>query len=204
MIEPNRLDYAGPARTLRLSSKLADANLAGHSHPSPEEHGPNVSLSALLTRMIQTGTLTVTDAAGGLHTFGGKIPGPAVTMKLSDPGLYRSLVFKSELAAGEAYMDGTLTFPGSSLRAFLDLMSINRNDRPPTPIQRAVGTAAKTLKRFQQSNPIGQRAAEHRPPLRHRQRALPAVPRRGALLFLRLLSRMTMTPSRRLKERSAG
>ena len=112
-------------------------------------------LSALLTRMIQTGTLTVIDAGGGLHTFGGKIPGPAVTMKLYDPSLYRSLVFNSELAAGEAYMDGTLTFPGSSLRAFLDLMSINRNDRPPTPIQRAVGTAAKTLKRFQQSNPIG-------------------------------------------------
>jgi cyclopropane-fatty-acyl-phospholipid synthase len=112
-------------------------------------------LSALLTRMIQTGTLTVTDAAGGLHTFGGKIPGPAVTMALSDPGLYRSLVFNSELAAGEAYMDGTLTFPGSSLRAFLDLMSINRNDRPPTPIQRALGTAGKTFKRFQQSNPIG-------------------------------------------------
>lgn len=112
-------------------------------------------LSALLNRMIHTGTLIVTDAAGGLHTFGGKIPGPAVTMKLSDPGLYRSLVFNSELAAGEAYMDGTLTFPGSSLRAFLDLMSINRNDRPPTPFQRAVGTATKPFKRFQQSNPIG-------------------------------------------------
>ena len=112
-------------------------------------------LSALLTRMIHTGTLTVTDAAGGLHTFGGKIPGPAVTMKLSDPGLYRSLVFNSELAAGEAYMDGTLTFPGSSLRAFLDLMSINRNDRPPTTIQRALGTVTKPFKRFQQANPVG-------------------------------------------------
>ncbi|MFV0295201.1 MAG: class I SAM-dependent methyltransferase [Hyphomicrobiaceae bacterium] len=112
-------------------------------------------LSALLTRMINTGTLTVTDAAGERHTFGGRFPGPAVTMKLSDPGLYRSLVFNSELAAGEAYMDGTLTFPGSSLRAFLDLMSINRNDRPPTSMQRAVGSTTRMFKRFQQSNPIG-------------------------------------------------
>lgn len=112
-------------------------------------------LSALLNRMIHTGTLTVIDAAGGQHTFGGQISGPAVTMKLSDPGLYRSLVFNSELAAGEAYMDGTLTFPSSSLRAFLDLMSINRNDRPPTPTQRALGAAVKPFKRFQQSNPIG-------------------------------------------------
>ncbi len=112
-------------------------------------------LSAVLTRMIRTGELIVTDATGGVHRFGGKIPGPAVTMKLSDPGLYRSLVFNPELAAGEAYMAGTLTFPGSSLRAFLELMSINRNDRPPTPVQRAVGTTAKMFKRFQQSNPIG-------------------------------------------------
>lgn len=112
-------------------------------------------LSALLTRMIHTGTLTVTDAAGAAHTFGGKIPGPAVMIKLSDPRLYRSLVFNPELAAGEAYMDGTLTFPGSSLRAFLDLMSINRNDRPPTAFQRAVGNAVKPFKRFQQYNPIG-------------------------------------------------
>lgn len=112
-------------------------------------------LSAVLTRMIRTGSLVVTDAAGGLHTFGGKIPGPTVMMKLSDPGLYRSLVFNPELAAGEAYMSGSLTFPGSSLRAFLELTSINRNDRPPTPVQRAVGSTAKLFKRFQQSNPIG-------------------------------------------------
>lgn len=112
-------------------------------------------LSSLLTRMIRTGTLTVIDAVGGQHTFGGRLPGPAVTMKLSDSVLYRTLVLNSELAAGEAYMDGTLSFPGSSLRAFLEIMSINRNDRPPTPVQRAVGTAARTFKRFQQSNPIG-------------------------------------------------
>jgi cyclopropane-fatty-acyl-phospholipid synthase len=121
-------------------------------------------LSSLLTRMIRIGTLTVTDATGGLHTFGGKLPGPEVSMKLSDTALYRSLVLNSELAAGEAYMNGTLTFPGSSLRAFLELISINRNDRPPTPVQRAVGAAAKTFKRFQQSNPIGraqQNVAHH-------------------------------------------
>ncbi len=116
---------------------------------------PIFPLSSVLSRMIRTGTLTVTDAAGATHKFGGIIPGPAVAMKLSNPALYKSLVLNAELAAGEAYMDGTLTFPGSSLRAFLDLMSINRNDRPPTPIQRAVGTASRTFKSLQQSNPIG-------------------------------------------------
>jgi cyclopropane-fatty-acyl-phospholipid synthase len=114
-------------------------------------------LSKLLTHLVQSGTLTVTDAAGGTHVFGGRAPGPSVGMKLSDPRLYKSLFFNPELAAGEAYMDGTLTFPGSSLRGFLELVSINAN-RPsgrPSAFHRAVGAVSRRMKRFQQSNPIG-------------------------------------------------
>jgi len=114
-------------------------------------------LSKLLSHLIQVGTLTVTDAEGREHVFSGSVLGPAVAMKLDDVRLYRSLFFNPELATGEAYMDGTLTFPGSSLRAFLDLISVNRN-RPggkPSPFHRAVGSVAKKFRRFQQSNPIG-------------------------------------------------
>ena len=114
-------------------------------------------LSKLLTHLIQVGTLTVTDAAGGTHVFGGARQGPAVAIKLSDRKLYKSLFFRPEMAAGEAYMDGTLSFPGSSLRAFLELVSINQN-RPtvtPTALHRAIGMVSRKLKRFQQSNPIG-------------------------------------------------
>ncbi len=114
-------------------------------------------LSKLLSHLIQVGTLTVTDAAGGTHIYGGTAPGPTVAMKLTDAALYKSLFFSPELAAGEAYMDGTLSFPGSSLRAFLDLFSINRNRATvtPTPLHRAIGTVSRSLKRFQQANPIG-------------------------------------------------
>ena len=114
-------------------------------------------LSKLLTHLIKSGTLTVTDAEGKTHQFGGSEPGPSATMKLSDARLYRSLFFNPELAAGEAYMDGTLTFPGSSLREFLQLVSANQN-RPtlkPGAVQKAIGSVVKGLKRFQQSNPIG-------------------------------------------------
>ncbi|MFO1171959.1 MAG: cyclopropane-fatty-acyl-phospholipid synthase family protein [Hyphomicrobiaceae bacterium] len=118
-------------------------------------------LSKLLSHLIRVGTLTVTDATGGTHVFGGSAPGPSVAMKLSDARLYRSLFFNPELAAGEAYMDGTLTFPGSSLRAFLSLVSLNQN-RPagaPKGVQKALGAVSRKLKRFQQSNPIGKAQA---------------------------------------------
>jgi cyclopropane-fatty-acyl-phospholipid synthase len=119
--------------------------------------GPMFPLSKLLTHLVRVGTLTVTDAAGGRHVFGGTAPGPKATLKLGDARLYKSLFFNPELAAGEAYMDGTLSFPGSSLREFLTLVSVNQN-RPagrPTALHRAIGTVSRSLKRFQQSNPIG-------------------------------------------------
>ena len=114
-------------------------------------------LSKLLSVLIQAGTLTVTDADGRMHVFNGGAPGPSANMKLSDARLYRSLFFNPELAAGEAYMNGTLTFPGSSLRDFLTLVSINQNRSRarPTAFHRAMGAGSRWLKRFQQSNPIG-------------------------------------------------
>jgi cyclopropane-fatty-acyl-phospholipid synthase len=114
-------------------------------------------LSKLLSHLIQVGTLNVTDAEGGRHIFGGRSPGPAVNMKLSDARLYKALFFSPELAAGEAYMNGTLTFPDSSLRDFLALVSMNQN-RPagrPSTFHRTIGIVSRRLKRFQQSNPIG-------------------------------------------------
>ena len=112
-------------------------------------------LSEMLKRLIQKGTLTVTDVEGKTHVFGGKAPGPSVTMKLSDKALYKKLFFSPEMSAGEAYMDGTLTFPGSSLRGFLSLISANQNTTAPSPVHQMIGAVSRKLKRFQQSNPIG-------------------------------------------------
>ena len=70
-------------------------------------------LSHMMKAFIRKGTLTVIDAEGRPHVFSGE-PGPEVTMRLTDPKLYRTLVFNPELAAGEAYMDGTLRFEEGS------------------------------------------------------------------------------------------
>ncbi len=112
-------------------------------------------LSVLLTKFIRKGTLNVIDAEGKTHRYAGE-PGLTVTMKLDDAALYKSLFFNPELSAGEAYMNGTLSFPGSSLREFLALYSINQNrPRAMTPFHGAVDTVSRGFKRFQQSNPIG-------------------------------------------------
>jgi cyclopropane-fatty-acyl-phospholipid synthase len=120
---------------------------------------PNMyPLSSLLTSFVRIGRLTVIDAEGKEHVFAGR-PGLDVRMKLTDRTLYRKLFFNPELHAGEAYMDGRLTFPGSSLRDFLQLFSTNRMSLAAHPAQSVLKRASRALKRFQQANPIGKAQA---------------------------------------------
>ncbi len=113
-------------------------------------------LSHMMKAFIRKGQLTVIDAEGRTHVFSGE-PGPEVTMRLTDPKLYRTLVFNSELAAGEAYMDGTLRFEdGSSLRDFLTLFSINRLALGSYPIQKALRAIKMRFRKRQQSNVKGE------------------------------------------------
>ncbi|HVY42229.1 MAG TPA: cyclopropane-fatty-acyl-phospholipid synthase family protein [Hyphomicrobiaceae bacterium] len=111
-------------------------------------------LSHMLKSFVRVGTLKVIDAAGGVHVFAGA-PGPSVTMRLSDPALYHKLFFNPELSAGEAYMDGRLSFENSTLRDFLTLFSINRLSLGSYPLQRVLRRVSIALKRFQQANPVG-------------------------------------------------
>lgn len=113
-------------------------------------------LSHMMKAFIRRGQLTVIDATGKRHVFSGT-PGPEVTMRLTDPKLYRSLVFNSELAAGEAYMDGTLRFEdGSTLRDFLQLFSLNRLSLGAYPVQKAIRAIKMRFRKRQQSNIKGE------------------------------------------------
>jgi len=112
-------------------------------------------LSHMLKSFVRAGTLKVIDAEGRAHIFGGRAPGPEVTMRLTDPTLYRSLFLNPELAAGEAYMDGRMSFENSTLRDFLTLFSINRLSLGSYPLQKVLRTVSRGLKRFQQANPVG-------------------------------------------------
>ena len=113
-------------------------------------------LSHMLKAFVRVGSLKVFDADGNTHMFVGVAPGPNVTMQLTDRSLYRKLFLNPELHAGEAYMDGRLSFPGSSLRDFLTLFSLNRLSLSSYPLQKVLRRVSRGLKRFQQSNPVGQ------------------------------------------------
>ena len=120
-------------------------------------------LSHMLKSFVRIGTLTVIDASGRIHVFAGA-PGPRATMRLTDRSLYRKLFFNPELHAGEAYMDGRLSFEGSTLRDFLTLFSVNRLSLASYPLQQVLRRISRALKRFQQANPIGkaqQNVAHH-------------------------------------------
>ena len=112
-------------------------------------------LSHMLKSFVRKGTLHVIDADGRVHTFAGA-PGPVVTMRLGDPTLYRKLFFNPELHAGEAYMDGRLSFEDSDLRDFLTLFSVNRLALGAYPLQHVLRRVSRMLKKFQQANRIGQ------------------------------------------------
>lgn len=110
----------------------------------------------MMKAFIQKGSLTVIDADGKRHLFSGE-PGLDVTMRLKDKALYKSLVFNSELAAGEAYMDGTMVFEdGSTLRDFLQLFSHNRLSLGSYPLQKAIRAVKMRFRKYQQSNRKGQ------------------------------------------------
>ncbi len=111
-------------------------------------------LSHMMKSFIRVGSLTVIDAEGRVHVFAGS-PGPNVTMRLADPSLYYKLFLNPELHAGEAYMDGRMSFENSTLRDFLTLFSMNRLSLGSYPLQKVLRRISRGLKSFQQANPIG-------------------------------------------------
>ena len=111
-------------------------------------------LAHLLTRFIRNGTMHVVAADGARHTFGGRVPGPSVTLRLHDAGLYAKLFLNPELHAGEAYMDGALTFEdGSDVGAFMELFAANRGGLAAHPAQALLRRGWRAMKGVHQANP---------------------------------------------------
>ena len=110
-------------------------------------------LSRLLTSFIKVGTLSLIDANGRTHVFGGKTPTPAVTVRLHDAGLHTKLALNPELYAAEAYMDGTLTCEGGSeIYDLLMLFSVNRKSLGAVPSQQLLRRFWRMTKRLRQTN----------------------------------------------------
>ncbi len=113
-------------------------------------------LSHLLSRFVEKGALTVITAKGQRFVFGSGIEGPKVTVRMKDQKLERDVFFNPELVAAEAYMDGRLEFEdGSGVFDLLLLFSVNRKGLGSHPVQQALRKAWRSVKRFQQANPVG-------------------------------------------------
>lgn len=112
-------------------------------------------LSGLLDRFVQKGTLTIVDASGARHVFGGKVPGPEATMRLHSKAVERRIFFNPELAVAEAYMDGDVTFEdGTDVHQFLTLFSKNRAPLGQHRVQGLLRRAWKANRRRQQANSV--------------------------------------------------
>lgn len=119
-------------------------------------------LTHLLARFVRAGTLSLIDAYGLLHTFGGA-PGPSVTVRLHDKRLHARLALNPELYAAEAYMDGTLTFEaGSTVYDLLLLFSVNRKSLGGVSSQKILRRFWHIMRRRHQANSVAAAAANAR------------------------------------------
>ena len=120
-------------------------------------------LTKLLDRLVRSGSLTLIDASGRQHRFGDG-GAPHVTVRLHDRALHSKIALNPSLAAGEAYMDGTLTIEEGSLRDFIDVATRTFDNVYDSPMQRIARIASFALRVFQQYNPASrsrQNVAHH-------------------------------------------
>ncbi len=110
-------------------------------------------LSRMLEGLVRTGSLTVIDADGATHRYSGDT-GPEAQIRIADRSLYWKLAFNPELAAGEAYMDGTLTCPDSNLRALMALFSVNYDAVSAQRHMRMIEAISYRMRRIRQANSL--------------------------------------------------
>ena len=108
-------------------------------------------LTAMMERVIKTGTLTIIEADGQSHQQGSG-DAPQATVRLTDKSLYRKLFLNPELYAGEAYMDGTLVIENGSIRDLLKVFALNRTGLRSHPVQKVLKSWLKRIRRWHQRN----------------------------------------------------
>jgi cyclopropane-fatty-acyl-phospholipid synthase len=117
-----------------------------------------------LGRSFKSGSLIIHLAGGRVLRFGDGTGDP-VEVTLHDKSLTRKILQNTDLAVGEAYMNGEMTIRDDDLYGFMELAvkNMGRNgDRfnNPSKMQGIAQKARRSLRRISQYNPIG-RAQEN-------------------------------------------
>ncbi len=110
----------------------------------------------MLKHVIHTGSLSAIDANGAIHRFGeASSEHPGLIVRLHDRKLHHSLFLNTQMAAGEAYMNGTLTVENGDIYDLLALIGQNVNVADWHPFNKWTRACSRLLRRFNQYNPLG-------------------------------------------------
>lgn len=114
-------------------------------------------LHRMLDHIVKVGTLHLTLPDGTRHSYGRGAP--ELTLRLKDADLPRRFILNPTLAAGEAYMDGTMEIGGDDLRGFFAFFVPNVNAAGAPWFQQPLGWTRHALRRLRQFAPVGKAQA---------------------------------------------
>ena len=109
-------------------------------------------LDRMLRDFVQVGALALTYPDGTRRRYGGP-DADTVEVTLHDPTLPRRIVLNTDLAVGEAYMDGRLTIGGDDLDGFLAMATRNAARGDGLWWRRLPGIVQHARRRLDQWNP---------------------------------------------------
>ena len=95
-------------------------------------------LTAVLSGLVQRGTLTIVTARGRVHSFGDG-SGEEVRVRFMDAGAERATVLNAELRVGELFMDGRLVVERGTIYQFLELVLRDAKDQKRSLPARLLG-----------------------------------------------------------------
>ena len=143
-------------------------------------------LDAMLQRFVKVGELTIIDPNGQERSWRGPEAGPATRIRFKDSRLQRDLLRNAELGICEAYMDDRIEIIGGTLYDFFEFCIVNADIQWEAQRGSLLEKMRLGMRKIRAVQPGGPRAEECRASLRSDRRVLPALPRRGHAIFLRL------------------
>lgn len=111
-------------------------------------------LARFLGAVIDQGDFTLIDSRGRAYNLGDGTA-PRVAIRLHDRATERRLLINPRLAAGEAYMDGTLTIEEGTLFDLIDLIGRNIETFERHWFSDFSASVSRIFRRLQQYNPVG-------------------------------------------------
>lgn len=118
-------------------------------------------LPALFRKIVRKGRLTMIGPDGSRHCAGDG-GGAEVTIRILDPKLDWKIAINPELAAAEAYMDGTLVVEEGTIHDLMVLIFGNKRQFDMQPGQIFWNGVARRLRRAMQHNPVARARANAR------------------------------------------